>query len=75
MKDGMKVSCPVCGKEFIVSQGGRPSVLAKRGMKTRAKSVIARVKHKWLTLGEGAKELGIGKSTMKRLVDGTHVGS
>ena len=65
--------CPYCKRTFKVKGVGRPRVTDPPERKSRANLIVERIKGHDLTLSMGAKELGIGKSTMKRLVDGTHV--
>ena len=48
---------------------GRPMVTVKRGCLTRYKTVLERLSGGELARGKTAKELGIGYTTIKRLID------
>ena len=48
---------------------GRPSVMSRRGFKTRCMAVIRRVEAGELSKRKAAKELGIGSATLKRIMD------
>lgn len=52
---------------------GRPRVTDARGFAERVYSILARVRANELSLGQAAQELSVGKSTIKRFVDGKHV--
>jgi DNA-binding CsgD family transcriptional regulator len=69
----MQVVCPGCGKVIAVSRGGRRRVTDKEGFNSRASSVLAQVRAGELSLAKAARELGVSKSTVKRLVNGSHV--
>ncbi|MCP4610612.1 MAG: recombinase family protein [Planctomycetes bacterium] len=65
------------GMERARRQGkriGRPSVIEKRGFKTRFKAVIDRIESGELSRRKAAGELGIGYATMKRLIDNNYGG-
>ncbi len=65
------------GMERARRQGkriGRPSVIEKRGFKTRFKAVMDRLESGELSRRKAAGELGIGYATMKRLIDHNYGG-
>jgi putative DNA-invertase from lambdoid prophage Rac len=65
------------GMERARRQGkriGRPSVIEKRGFKTRFKAVMDRLESGELSRRKAARELGIGYATMKRLIDNNYGG-
>ena len=65
------------GMERARRQGkriGRPSVIEKRGFKTRFKAVMDRIKSGEMSRRKAAQELGIGYATMKRLIDHNYGG-
>ena len=53
---------------------GRPSVIEKRGFKTRFKTVMDRIESGELSRRKAAGELDIGYATMKRLIDNNYCG-
>ena len=60
------------GMERARRQGkriGRPSVMSRRGFKTRCMAVIERIETGELSKRKAAKELGIGFATLKRIMD------
>jgi DNA-binding CsgD family transcriptional regulator len=69
----MQVVCPGCGKVIAINIGGRRRVTDREGFNSRASSVLAQVKAGELSLAKAARELGVSKSTVKRLIDGSHV--
>jgi hypothetical protein len=70
----MYVVCPQCGKVITVGKGGRRRVTDRKDYdSSRASSVLAQVKAGDMSLSTAARELGVSKSTVKRLADGSHV--
>jgi DNA invertase Pin-like site-specific DNA recombinase len=65
------------GMERARRQGkriGRPSVIEKRGFKTRFKAVMDRLESGELSRRKAARKLDIGYATMKRLIDNNYGG-
>ena len=52
---------------------GRRRLTDSQGFDKRATSIVAQARYRLISLAEGARQLGISKSSFKRLVDGKHI--